>query len=221
MSSIAPIISDLEKSTCFINRKVAKGIFLRRHDSPTNKELVHSELAELKVVSNPGEWFFLVEGNDSYATAENNHLREIESAYGLKVEDPIVLPFTAQIATESGIPSEEAALAVLFYEYLGLLEETIEINEQNLQSFFSFKLPKVAEKFDIANEDLETLFREMDWGNIQTFWQRITALKKVRERLIERSNIKSRIRLAELLVTNVESNIFAIAGVEHIPVFSN
>ena len=220
MSMNTPNILQLPPKGIWLGRNV-HGIFLKRHNAAENVEAARSVLAERFQNTNPGEQLFLVEGHGRYLTFENKLLRDIALARGVQVFDPIVNPFTSDIADGSSVDRVKSAVSVLVFDYL---EQCFD-GDKNANSgckkeeIIRRAAESTAKDFGVPVKSVLKEFSTLSLSHGALLQERLVDLFNARKKLINTSNLQSRQGLLEVLDKNDQPNVFIMAGGEHDEVF--
>lgn len=220
MKVLTPTIASLPVTGLLLGRN-PKTVFLKKHNLQVNLAVVE---AETKQVTRPTakDWLFLVEGFKAYSATENQFLDNFVDEFGIKTEDPIVKPFTFEIADAASMERTTAALSVLTMDYLDLITEN-PIGGQGddaLEKLFNQSVCAVAKAFGVTSRSVRQEFSRLGWRNETVLNQQLLALSKKRDQLISESNSQSRVKLTEILDRNKEPNLFIMSGIEHATIFS-
>ncbi|GEM_PF-2310679 len=207
-------------------RNSIKSVLLKRHTLPENFTTVQRETENVQANLNPYDWLFLIEGSNKrhripFSPFENQSLQIFTDENGIKTEDPIVNPFTPSISDKTSIDREIAATSVLVLDYLvPFLEDAERLpNGKELDELIRQCTESVAEQFDMRVNNVRREFSRLSWHNGFVLSREINLLAKVRQTLINESNIQSRKRLTGILDKNQQPNVFIMSGGAHEPVF--
>ena len=74
-----------------------KAVFVRKHNLAENLTTVQNETRDITELT-AKEWLFLIEGHRKYSCAENHFLDDFTGQLDITAEDPIINPFTSDIA---------------------------------------------------------------------------------------------------------------------------
>ena len=143
--------------------------------------------------------------------------------FGVKTEDPIIAPFTAEIADVASVERLVAALPILIMDYLDLIEENgVErLNENHIESMFDQSLNAVAKVFGVSPKGLKKEFLKLKWHDEEALAKQFLLLSEKRKQLISESNSQSRRQLEGILNRNRHPNLFIMSGIEHATIFTH
>lgn len=199
----------------------SKAVFLRKHDMVKNLSVVRNETSGITELT-AKEWLFLVEGYRKYSCAENRFLDNFTEQLDITAEDPILNPFSAEIADAASVDKIIGALSFLVMDYLDFLEqyEIESLGDGALEAFFKKGLESIAKVFEVSPKLLKREFEKLKWGNEELLGKQLVSLTGKRRELITESNIQSATKLREILNRSKHPNLFIMSGIEHAPVFT-
>lgn len=208
----------------FLDR-CSRGVFIERHGVPDNLPVVMSEVEKV-LDYNPKKCLILPEGLYSYVCPENLYIDRVVTEAGIEAEDPIVKPYTAEVAYIANETNRIAALAVLMSDVecvYGL--EMLELNEmpdKDLEAWFELRVNALAISFDLRPHeiisDFDQLIHLKQLDELR-FIERIRELSCVHHRLIDLSNEESKLKLLSILALRRQQKVLVISGIAHKPVF--
>src|SRR3989338_5011132 len=208
-------------SNGILAKRNPKAVFVKKHNLQVNKDVVE---AETEQVAKPSakDWLFLIEGHKKYHTVENLFLDNFVEELDIKTEDPIVSPFTSEVAQAASLEKITAALSVLTMDYLDLIADNdIEkFDAKTLEIMFEQSLNVVAQSFRVSPKGLKKEFLKLKWRNKEKLEQQVVALSVKRKQLINESNSQGKVKVEEILRRSVEPNLFIMSGIEHATIFN-
>ncbi len=220
MQNIKPKVVTVPTSGPFTGRNL-KGVFLYKHNVIDNIISVAAEV-EQAIDSNPKEYLMLPEGLHSYKCTENLYIDRMVDTLGFEAIDPIVKPFSAEVAYSANISNTQGALSV-FVNYMDYVfgVDISKMDDEELQQWFDTKLKIVASAFDIRPEEIETGFEQLVRLDEKKKTKKIRELSNLLNALIRESNQQSRIKLLGILSVKKQPKLLVISGIAHEPVFCN
>ena len=197
-------------------------VFVRKHNLEVNLEAVKAETESIPKIK-VQDWLLLVEGHKKYHAVENCYLDEYIETSGIKTEDPIIAPFTQEIADVASIERIVAALSILTMDYLDLMEEhgAEKLNENLIELMFDQSLNVVAKAFEVSPKRLKKEFLKLKWHDEEALAKQLLLLSERRKQLISESNSQSSRQLEEILNRNRHPNLFIMSGIEHATIFTH
>ena len=221
MQITKPCTVEIPSSGIFAGRKT-RGVFFAKHGAPENLGLVQVETKILQAEI-PKNSLLLSEGLNNYTKPENLYLDRFVAATGINAVDPIVCPYTVDVATSARISKIQAALSVLVddIEFIYGLD-TVSMSEDELQEWINRRINFLTESFDLKPNEITEELEQLKF--LQTheelkFHEKIKILSAIRRSLIDESNIQSRKVLETTLASNKQFRILVVSGAEHTPVF--
>lgn len=221
MQITKPCTIEIPNSGIFTSRKT-RGVFFTKHGASQNLKVVQIE-TEILLANDPKNSLLLSEGLGSYARPENLYLDHFVAVTSVDAVDPIVCPYTKDIAFGAMISRRLAALSVLVddIEFIYGLD-TSNMDEDELQEWINMRINFLAESFDLKPNEIIEEFEQLRF--LQThdelgFHERIKILSTIRKSLISESNMQSRKVLETILANKRQFGILAVSGIEHKPVF--
>lgn len=216
-----PKVVDILPKGAFTGRE-PKGIFVLKHGHAENVGVVKVEMRRV-LDSSHKKCLVLPEGLKKYNTPENLYIDHFVEENEIVAIDPIVPPYSADIATEIKESKKLTALAVLIddVEFIYGLDVS-HMSEDESQRWLEIRLKVLAEHFDIKPNDIQDGLEQLEYLRINKepeFKERIKLFSTIRHKLIAESNQQSRKLLETILGSNKQPRIFAFAGVEHESVF--
>lgn len=203
----------------WVGRRKVQSVFVRRHNLDENLRAVQDETANSRISVSPDKWILLLEGRSKYSARENLYLDALAKSLQIVSEDPVVPPFTSEIAKIVDIEKTLAALSVLVMEYLDFIDQNECVAEESLREFLDAMLQCVSRSFDISPKQLQNCFIRLKWDTLD-FWQDVELFKNKRRILIDESNHESRKKLIQVLSINNQPNVFILSGISHKPAFA-
>lgn len=216
-----PKVVDIIPKGVFTGREL-KGIFVLKHAHPENIGVVEVEMRRV-LDSSHKKCLVLPEGLKKYNTPENLYIDRFVEENEIVAIDPIVFPYSADIASAIKESKKLAALVVLIddVEFIYGLDIT-HISEDESQRWLEIRLKVLAEHFDIKPNDIQDGLEQLEYLRINKeseFKERIKSFSTIRHKLISESNQQSRKLLETILRSNKQPRIFTFAGIEHESVF--
>ena len=111
-----------------------------------------------------------------------------------------------------------AALSVLVIDRVSHIQ-TSELDQIQLKQLIDEGLHNVARDFEISVQILLKEFLKFKSQDMDKMKEAVLLLTRVRQKLIDVSNAKSRLNLIEVLETDKHPNLFIMSGIAHEPVF--
>lgn len=223
MNLFIPKTSSIPAQGIWNGKDFISGVFLKRHRRDENVQAIKSQVEENNVFLDPEKWLLLIEahGNRFGSPQENTYVHEITDEYGLNVEDPIVNPFTPNIAISSSVDKVNAATSVMITDYLlPNIEDLSRIQDlSNSDEIIRFSSEAVAESFNVSARSVRKQFSRLSFSNEERLKAEIGTVLKTRQRLIDKSNELSREQLESVLLNNQEPNLLIMTGGAHEEVF--
>lgn len=205
-------------SRLFTGRQTS-AVFVRKHSFEENLSVIESEIQPFDRID-PKDCLFLVEGHKRYVSSENLFLDNFIDERKIKSEDPVVPPFSVDIAESISLNRVVGALSVLTMDYFDFLADKIkEFDEEDTIEIFNQSLDTVAALFEVSPSLLRREFEKISWTDESEIAKELIQLKKERDRLINKSNEISKENLLDMLEINKERFVFIMSGIEHEPVF--
>lgn len=208
-------------------RQNVRLITVRRHNQIENLQAVKETVARDKFNRNPEEQLCLIENPHNknpriHTPVENRFLEFYLINMNIIVIDPIVNPFTKEIADLISINRTFAATSVLIFDHLKpqIEDHTGHLSESDAEEIIRQGVEEVALEFGISSKSIRNTFSSLPWFNIHLLTHEIDFLASLRQKLIKESNIQSRVKLTQILDQNHQPNVLIVAGGEHDPVFA-
>lgn len=194
-------------------------VALRRHHIDGNKNTVETEVNLFSERVDPQDQLHLIEGTDS-DTPENDFLRSFASNNKVLVVDPIVNPFSLEIA-EKALVQELAPPAVFVLDELSLISrvQLERLSDNELEELFELSLERVSRAFNLGVQELKSKFLKLNFDDQIKLSKEVQKLYKIRQALVDKSNEESMVLVHNVLNRNPKKHIFAMSGAEHTEVF--
>lgn len=223
MRILAPKVVSIPPNGPFDGR-FPRGVFFRRHGVASNLVAVTAEMQKLLDVK-PEQCLVLSEGLYTYKCPENIYLDNIVQADNVEAVDPIVKPYTAEIAHSVVLKPSCAALSVLISDIECIHGVDLDsLNDDELGKWFDFRIKQLAEAFNINFDEVKQAYNDLlklQNKSRQKFLKNINILSDILWQLIDESNRQSRINLSSILASYKQRKVLAVAGIAHEPVFTN
>lgn len=223
MKIFVPKIVSLPPNGLF-NGRFPRGVFFNRHGVKPNLAAVTTEVKRL-LDARPDQCLILPEGLRTYKCPENVYLDKIIQEEKLEAIDPIVKPYTTEIARSIKLKTSVAALSVLVSDVECI--HGVDLNstdDRRLEQWFNLRIKQLAEIFDINPGEIRREYNDLvklQNKSRQRFLNKIKMLSDALQKLINESNVQSKTSLVSILNSYKQKNILAVAGIAHEPVFVN
>lgn len=204
-------------------KRDSRAVFVRKHNLDVNVEAIKGESRDITQVEAP-KWLFIVEGYRKYNALENLFLDDFIETLDIKAEDPIINPFTKEIAESASVDKTLASLSALVFDYVDLMSDNhgiAELDNSALERLFNLRLDEVGKAFDVRTPVLKREFLKLKWHDEEKLSRQLIALSEKRKVLIKEGNIKSEIKLNEVLESSEQLNLFIMTGIEHATIFTH
>ncbi len=201
--------------------KSGNAVFIRKHGVEENTRAV-AEALDLPLNCRKQDWIFLVEGHKVYSCPENVFLDSKLKEFGLEAVDPIVKPYSEEIAKDLNISPLETALSVLVNDSSGVLGIDLSlVQDDELEKWFLSVTDLISVLFNVQQLDLikahESLFLSDSKGT--SLEEKLKQLKQIHKIILDESNRRSQLMTHSVLTGNSKPNIFILSGKAHKSVF--
>lgn len=221
MTLLSPKIVEIKPNYVWQGRTRISAVFVRKHNLQANQEVVEDKTKEITELT-AKDWLLLVEGYKNYHTVENQFLDGFAENLDIRTEDPIIKPFTTEVAQAASVEQTIAALSILTMDYLDLIADhnVEQLDQQLLEMMFNQGLETVAKAFEVSPKVLKREFNKLKWHNEEKLARQIITLSEKRKQLISESNSQSKVKVGEVLTRNLHPHLFIMSGIEHATIFT-